>query len=102
MKSDLIKMQFFSMLLYFHRKNEIDNFSFRGLEFSSYEIEFRKEVTQKEVEVEKSNILIRVTNSKIKFLFLYFRVTNSKLNNKKLHFELLTRSRKIKSYTSSY
>ena len=30
------------------------------------------------------------------------RVTNSKSKNKKLQFELLTQSRKIKSYTSSY
>ena len=33
-------------------------------------------------------------------LVFYFRVTNSKLKNKKLHFELLTRSWKTKSYTS--
>ena len=55
------------MLLYFHRKNEINNFSFQGSEFSSYEIEFRKEVTQKDV-------TLRVTNSKIfiEILFLSY------------------------------
>ena len=34
---------------------------------------------------------LRVTKSKIKLLYFYFRLTNSKLKNKKLHFELLTR-----------
>ena len=53
----------------------------RGSEFSSYEIELRKQVTQNDVTL---------------------WVTNSKLKNKNLHFELLTRSRKINSYTSSY
>ena len=53
----------------------------RGSEFSSYEIELRNRVTQNDVTL---------------------RVTNSKSKNKKFHFELLTRSRKIKSYTSSY
>ena len=42
-----------------------------------------------------------VTNSKVSLLFFYFRVTNSKLKNKKFHFELVTRSRKLKIYTSS-
>ena len=50
-------------------------------EFSSYEIELQNRVTQNDVTL---------------------RVTNSKSKNKKFHFELLTRSRKIKSYTSSY
>ena len=34
--------------------------------------------------------------------YVTLRVTNSKSKNKNLHFELLTQSRKIKSYTSSY
>ena len=34
LNSDLIKMQFFSMMLYFHMKNEINYFSFRC--FSSF------------------------------------------------------------------
>ena len=69
-------------------------------------------------------IFFRVTNStsielnfelltqRLNFI-VYFRVTNSKLKNEKFNFELLTRnlkrksftssrSRKIKSYTSSY
>ena len=50
----------------------------------------------------KLKVSLRVTNSKIKVLFFYFLVTNSKLKNKELHFELLTRSRKIKKFTSSY
>ena len=49
----------------------------RGSEFSSYEIELRQ-----------NDVTLRVTNSKSK--------------NKNFHFELLTRSRKIKSFTSSY
>ena len=56
-----------------------------GSEFSSYEIELRGRVTQ-------NDVTLRVTNSKVQLLFFYFRVTNSKLKNKKLHFELLTRS----------
>ena len=43
----------------------------------------------------KKKFLLRVTNSKIKFLFFYSRVTNLKSRNKKLHFELLTRSQII-------
>ena len=53
----------------------------RGSEFSSYETELRNRVTQNDVTLQ---------------------VTNSKSKNKNFHFELLTRSRKIKSYTSSY
>ena len=53
----------------------------RGSEFSSYEFELRNRVTQNDVTL---------------------RVTNSKLKNKKLRFELLTRSREIESFTSSY
>ena len=53
----------------------------RGSGISSYKIELRNRVTQ-------NNVTLRVTNSKSK--------------NKKLHFELLTQSRKMKSYTSSY
>ena len=52
-----------------------------GLEFSSYEIELRNRVTQNGVTL---------------------RVTNSKSKNKNLHFELLTRIRKVKIFTSSY
>ena len=52
-----------------------------GSEFSSYEIEFRNRVTQNDVTL---------------------RVTNLKSTNKKFHFELLTQSRKIQSFTSSY
>ena len=44
----------------------------------------------------KNKVLLRVTNSKIKVLFFYFRFTNWRLKIKKLHFELLTRSRKKK------
>ena len=43
----------------------------------------------------QNDVTLRVTNSKS-------RVTNSKSRNRKLYFELLTPSRKIKSYTSSY
>ena len=50
----------------------------RGSEFSSYEIELRNQVTQNDVTL---------------------RVTNLKSKNKNLHFEFLTRSRKIKIYT---
>ena len=46
--------------------------------------------------------LLWVTNSIVELSLFQLRVTNSKLKNKKLHFELLTRSWKIKSYTSSY
>ena len=53
----------------------------RGSELSSYEIQLQNQVTQNDVTLQ---------------------VTNSKSKNKKLHFQLLTRSRKIKSYTSSY
>ena len=55
-----------------------------------------------QLEVQKSKVSLRVTKSKIKLFFFYFLVTNLKSKNKKLHFELLTRSGKIKSYTSSY
>ena len=53
----------------------------RGSEFSSYEIELRNWVMQNDVTL---------------------RVTNSKSKNKKFHFTLLTRSWKIKSYTSNF
>ena len=53
----------------------------RCLEFSSYEFELRNRVTQNDVTL---------------------RVTNSTLKNKKLRFELLTLSREIESFTSSY
>ena len=53
----------------------------RGTEFSSYKIELQNRVMQNDVTL---------------------RVTNSKSKNKKFHFELVTRSRKIESYTSSY
>ena len=53
----------------------------QGSEFSSYEIELQNRVTQNDVTLQ---------------------ITNSKSKNKKFHFELLTWSRKIKSYTSSY
>ena len=48
-----------------------------GLEFSSYAIALRNRFTQ-------NDVTLRVTNSKIKLSFFYFRVTNSKLKNKKL------------------
>ena len=71
---DFFKMYFsYFFSIFVHKR--------RGSEFSSYEIELRNRVTQKDVTL---------------------RVTNSRLKNKKLHFELQTRSRKIKSYTSSY
>ena len=38
----------------------------------------------------------------VKLLFYHFRVTNSRIKNKNFHFELLTQSWKIKSFTSSY
>ena len=66
-----------------------------GSEFSSYKIELRNRVKQ-------IDVTLRVTNSKVQLLFFDFGVTNSKLKNKKLRLELLTRSRKIKSSTSSY
>ena len=53
----------------------------RGSEFSSYEFELRNRVTQNDVTL---------------------RFPTSKLKNKKLRFELLTRSREIESFTSSY
>ena len=62
-------------------EREPKELSKRGSEFSSYEIELRNRVTQNDVTL---------------------RVTNSKLKNKKLHFELLTQSQKMKSCTSSY
>ena len=40
-------------------------------------------------------VSLRVTNSKIKLLVSYFQFTNSNLKNKKLQFELLTRSQNI-------
>ena len=52
----------------------------RGSEFLSYEIELRNRVTQNDITL---------------------GVTNSKSKNKNLHFELLTRNQKMKSYTSS-
>ena len=89
---------------------------YRGSEFSSYEIELRNLVTQNDVTLRVANsktfieilllsylldfvkyqIKLRVTNSKIKLLFFYFRFTNSKSKNKKLHIELPTRSQKLK------
>ena len=66
-----------------------------GSEFSSYKIKLRNRVKQ-------TDVTLRVTNSKVQLLFFDFRVTKSKLKNKKLRFELLTRSQKIKSFTSSY
>ena len=51
--------------------------------------------------VAQNDVTLRVTNWKSKKKFT-FRVTNSKLKNKKLHFELLTRSWKIKICTLSY
>ena len=82
-----------------------------GLEFSSYEMELRNQLTQSDVILRVNNskifiefllssyyldfvkywIKLRVTNSKVKLLLFYFRVANSKLKNKKFHFELLTR-----------
>ena len=62
-------------------ERELKELSKRASEFSSYEIELRNRVTQNDVTL---------------------RVTNSKLKNKKLHFELLTQSQKMKSYTWSY
>ena len=58
-------------------------------------LELRNRVTQ-------NDVTLRVTNSKSKNKEVSLPVTNSKSKNKKFHFELLTRSRKIKSYTSSY
>ena len=82
-----------------------------GLEFSSYEMELRNQLTQSDVTLRVNNskifiefllssyyldfvkywIKLRVTNSKVKLLLFYFRVADSKLKNKKFHFELLTR-----------
>ena len=89
---------------------------YRGSEFSSYEIKLRNRVTENDVTLRVANsktfietlllgylldfvkyqIKLRVTNSKIKLLFFYFRVINSKSKNKKLHIELPTRSQKLK------
>ena len=44
----------------------------------------------------KVKISLRITSTKIKLLFFYFRVTDSKLKNKISNFELLTQSQKIK------
>ena len=52
-------------------------------------LELRNRVTQRSY---AKDVTLRVTNSKMKLLFFYFRVTDSKLKNKKLHFELLTQS----------
>ena len=92
-----------------------------GSEFSNYEIELRNRVTQNDIKlrVPNSNIFTEIllsSYSKVYLLFFYFRVTNSNLRNNKFHFqlltrrlnfyffnlELLTRSWKIKIYTSSY
>ena len=89
---------------------------YRGSEVSSYEIKLRNRVTENDVTLRVANsktfieilllgylldfvkyqIKLRVTNSKIKLLFFYFRVINSKSKNKKLHIELPTRSQKLK------
>ena len=66
----------------------------RGSEFSSYEVELQNRVKQ-------NDVTLRVTNSKV-FIRFFFRVTKTKLKNKIFPFELLTRSRKMKSYTLSY
>ena len=52
----------------------------QGSEFSNYENELRNQVTQNDFKL---------------------RVTNSKSKNKNLHSEFLTRSRKMKIYTST-
>ena len=67
----------------------------RGLEFSSYEIELRNPVTQ-------NGVTLRVTNSKSKNKKLHFELLTRRFNFYFSAFELLTRSWKIKSYTSSY
>ena len=63
-----------------------------GLRFGI--LELRNRVT-------KNDVTLRVTNSRI-FTEIQLRATNLKWKNETLHFKLLTRSRKIKSYTSSY
>ena len=50
----------------------------------------------------QNDVTFRVTKPKVKFLLFHFQVNNSMLKNKKFHLELLTRSGKIKSPTSSY
>ena len=71
-------------------------------------LELRNPVTQNNVTLPVTNstnfmeILFRVTYSTSWNITVSPRVTNLKLKNKKFHFELLTRSRKIKSFFSSY
>ena len=67
----------------------------RGSEFSSYEIELWNRLRT----LTHNDVTLWVANLKIIF---YLRATDWKLKNKKLHFGLLTGSRKVKGYTSCY
>ena len=77
---------------------------------SSYEIELRKIRSHFELltRILLKKFFFRVTYStslkiiNLKIIILFFHFINSKLKNKKYHFELLRRSWKIKSATSSY
>ena len=82
----------------------------RGSEFSSYETNLRKRVTQNGVTIrvtnsksKNKNLHFELTTRRLNFYFLTFELlTQIKLKNKKLHLKLLTRSRKIKVFTLSY
>ena len=66
-----------------------------GLKFSSYEIESRNRVTQKDV-------TLRVTNSKSKNKTLHFELLTRRFNFYFSTFKLLTGSWKIKNHASRY
>ena len=54
------------------------------------------------LEIKNYKTTLRDTNLKIILLFCYFQVTNWKLKNKELQFESLTRSQKLKRFTSIF
>ena len=66
-----------------------------GSEFSSYEIKLRNRVTQ-------NDVTLRVTNSKSKNKKFHLELLTQRFKFYFSTFELVTRSWKIKNYTSTY